>query len=91
LAATVVGAALWLSNQSFNAGVTVYGRLLINGVPAVGASMKSLRLYCAGRLTGPDGVTSCTRPSYGWPSPGVNMQIVVHIEEYRATTGFTTR
>jgi hypothetical protein len=81
-----------------DAAVTGYGRLLVNSAPQVGHTMNSVwlshtrgYLYCNGHLTGPDGVASCTRPAHGWPEPGVNMSIVVHIGQYRATTWFTTR
>ncbi|MDW7755438.1 MAG: MBL fold metallo-hydrolase [Brevefilum sp.] len=74
--------------------VTVYGRLLINGVPQSGKAMtstwhfKTTTSYCDSGITGLGGLASCER-YIGGASVGYQVDIDVSIEGYAVTTSFT--
>lgn len=74
--------------------VTVYGRLVINGVPQSGLPMetawhyKSTTSYCNEGITGTGGVASCSR-SIGGASLGYTVVVDVTIGGYGVSTSFT--
>jgi hypothetical protein len=76
-----------------NSNVTVYGRLLIDGVGQPGQVMnttwhyKTTTFTCSG-TTGANGLAQCTR-SIGRASLGFQVNIDVQIGGYTATTWFT--
>jgi competence protein ComEC len=85
----------WVSNghPSRYSTVTVFGRLLVNGVGQSGLTMetiwhyKTTISYCSG-TTGPNGVAQCSR-SIGGATIGYQVNIDVVISGYQVTTWFT--
>ena len=74
--------------------VTVYGRLLINGVAQSGKPMstawhyKTTTAYCNDGITASDGIASCQRYIAG-ASAGFQVNVSVSIDGYSVTTSFT--
>jgi competence protein ComEC len=85
----------WVSNghPSRYSTVTVFGRLLVDGVGQSGLTMettwhyKTTISYCSG-TTGPNGVAQCSR-SIGGATSGYQVNIDVVISGYPVTTWFT--
>jgi hypothetical protein len=85
----------WVSkgHPSQNSTVTVYGRLLVNGVGQSGLTMATTWHYktttstCSG-ITGPSGVAQCSR-DIGRATIGYQVNIDVVIGGYQVTTWFT--
>jgi len=77
-----------------NSDVTVYGRLVINGVPQSGKAMqtawhyKSTTSHCDSGITDSGGLADCTR-SIGRASIGYEVIIDVSISGYSVSTSFT--
>jgi competence protein ComEC len=77
-----------------NSDVTVYGRLVVNGVPQSGKGMqtawhyKSTTSHCDSGITDSGGLADCTR-SIGRASIGYEVIIDVTIGGYSVTTSFT--
>lgn len=74
--------------------VTVYGRLLVNGVGQAGLPMSSAWKYkstppaCNSGVSGADGVASCSR-QIGAATLGYTVNITASIGGYTASTSFT--
>jgi hypothetical protein len=79
-------------NPRQNSTETVYGRLVVGGVPQAGRPMNTTWHYkttvssCTG-TTGADGVAACSR-SIGRASLGYRVNVDVVIDGYAATTWF---
>ena len=96
---TVVKASAWVSNEhpGQNSNVTVYGKLVISGLPIQGAAMNTTWNYkttvssCSGS-TGGDGVAACTR-KISRATKGYTVRIGITFshegQTYSASTSFT--
>lgn len=84
----------WVSNATpQSSSETVFGRLVVNGVPQANQMMnatwdfKPSTVECSA-MTGSNGVASCSHGT-GHATAGVTVRIVVTINGFTATTSFT--